>query len=158
MCLWYFLNWQFIPTYICTSIWNMFGKTLQSSFSSARWLSSSHWTSLTRPLVQVSSAASHLHSSIHVMMCTLHEYLTLHLLTALLHFTRSANAGDMSETVGMYVPSLSSCHPSQDYRIQHSGFCSYVLCTNVGLAVCTQYVLSYLHHCHSSRVENRNCS
>ena len=95
-------------------------------------------------------SASYLHSSIHVMMCALHEYLT-----ALLYFTSSANAfgaGDTSETI-----------------------CIYVLCPNVGLIVCTQYTLnygtqrreeflysvvwiqlfehvpSYLHHRHSSR-------
>ena len=86
------------------------GKTSLSSYSFARSLSSSPWTSLSRMLLHVYSVASHLHSSIHVMMCALHEYLT-----ALLHFTSSANAfgaGDTSETMGMYVPSLSSCHPS----------------------------------------------
>ena len=95
-------------TYLCMN-------HVQSSNSSARWLSSSPWTSLSRTLVHVYSAASHLHSSLHVMMCALHEYLTLHLLTAQLHFTRSATAsgaGDTSETVRMYILSSSLYHPN----------------------------------------------
>jgi len=138
MCLWHYLKWQFIPTCIRTSVRNLFGKTLQSSYSPARWLFPTLWTSLSRTLVRVSSAAPHVHSPVDIMMCALHQGLTLHLLTAQLHFTSSTTASDAgatSDTVGMHVPSSSSsCHPSPTWSSIVGS--ATVLCPNVRLIVC----------------------